>query len=463
MFDLDRPFTRPVFPLSGWRRLPTITRDAVVATSHPLATRAGLRTLEAGGNAVDAALAAAAMLTVAEPGHNGIGGDAFALVWSHGKLYALNGSGRSPAEIDSTRVDQYGPRSVTVPGAVSAWADLAARFGTLGLDRALTTAADAAERGVAATARVAKHWQLSPRAPWPAPKAGEIYELPDLARTLRRLAGEGPDALYRGDVAEQIAAATWLSVDDLSAHRTEWVEPLRGEHRGLTVCECPPNTQGVAVIEALAAMRDGSDLAGRIDAVRHGLDHARTYVGDAPRGDTTYLCVVDGDRTAVSLIQSTYEHFGSGVLAGDTGIVMQNRGACFVEEDGHPNVLAPAKRPFHTIIPGMLLRVEKLLGPFGIMGGPMQAQAHVQFVHRIAEGDDPQAALDSARFRVEDGRRVMLEPGLAGEVEALRARGDDAVVDETPHAFGVGQSVLVLGEALVAGSDSRADGHAAGL
>ena len=463
MFDLDRPFVRPGFPLSGWRRLPTIAREAIVSTSHPLATRAGMRALEAGGNAIDAALAAAAMITVAEPGHNGIGGDAFALVWKTGKLYALNGSGRSPAQIDSPRVDEYGPRSVTVPGAVSAWADLAARFGTFGLDRALAPAADAAARGVAATARVAKHWQLSPRAPWPAPKAGEVYALPDLARTLRRLAEEGPDALYRGDVAEQIAAATWLSVDDLAAHRPDWVEPLRGEYRGLTVCECPPNTQGVAVIEALAAMPEDADLAARIDAVRHGLAYARTHVGDARGGDTTYLCVVDGDRTAVSLIQSTYEHFGSGVLAGDTGIVLQNRGACFVEDEGHPNQLAPAKRPFHTIIPGMLLRDGELAGPFGIMGGQMQAQAHVQFVHRITEGDDPQAALDSARFRVEGERGVMLEPGLEGEADALRARGDDANVDDAPHAFGVGQSVMVLGESLVAGSDSRADGHAAGL
>ena len=463
MFDLDRPFERPTFPLSGWRRLPTIARDAIVSTSHPLATRAGMRALEAGGNAVDAALAAAAMLTVAEPGHNGIGGDAFALVWNHGKLYALNGSGRSPAQIDSNRVDQYGPRSVTVPGAVSAWADLAARFGRFGLDQALVPAVDAAERGVAATARVAKHWRLSPRAPWPAPHAGEVYTLPELAVTLRRLAQEGPDALYRGTIAEQIAAATWLSADDLAAHRPDWVEPLRGEYRGLTVCECPPNTQGVAVIEALAAMADDADLHGRIEAVRHGLDYARTHVGDAARGDTTYLCVVDGERTAVSLIQSTYEHFGSGVVAGDTGIVMQNRGACFVEDEGHPNQLAPAKRPFHTIIPGMLLRDEELLGPFGIMGGPMQAQAHVQFVHRIAEGDDPQAALDSARFRVKGERRVMLEPGLAGEVEALRALGDDPVVDETPDKFGVGQSIVVLGPSLMAGSDSRADGHAAGI
>ncbi|MHB8643350.1 MAG: gamma-glutamyltransferase family protein [Gaiellaceae bacterium] len=460
-FDLDRPFTRPPFPLSGWRRLPTIARDAIVATSHPLATRAGVRALEAGGNATDAALAAAAMLTVAEPGHNGIGGDLFALVWNDGELHALNGSGRSPSQIDEVRVDEYGPRSVTVPGAVDAWQQLATRFGRFDLDGALIPAAEAGERGIAATARVATHWQLSPRAPWPAPRAGDVYRLPELARTLRRIAAEGPDALYRGDVARQIAAASWLSEDDLAAHRSDWVEPVRGEFRGLTVCECPPNTQGVAVLVALAALPDDDDLAARIDAVRAGLEFAHANVGH--QGDTTYLCVVDGDRNAVSLIQSTYEHFGSGVVAGDTGIVLQNRGACFVETEGHPNVLAPGKRPFHTIIPGMLLRDGKLLGPFGIMGGPMQAQAHVQFVIRVANGDDPQAALDSARFRVEAGRRVVVEPGLAHAVEALRERGDDAVVADAPHGFGVGQSICVLGESLIAGSDSRADGHAAGI
>jgi gamma-glutamyltranspeptidase / glutathione hydrolase len=477
--------------LSGWPHLPVVTREAMVATSHPLATRAGLRALEADGNAVDAALAAAAMLTVCEPGHTGIGGDAFALLWWDGALRGLNGSGRSPRELDELRVDQFGPRSVTVPGAVRAWADLAERFGRLGLDAALAPAIDAAERGVAATPRVAEHWRRAQsRAPWPAPPAGCVYRLPELGATLRRIASEGPDALYRGPIADAIAAASWLSAGDLAAHRSDWVEPLRQAYRDVEVCELPPNTQGAAVLVGLGIVEElDLGLHGEIEAAKLALEWAADTIGDGraelpdvdalrarirpgealetaiwPQDGTTYLCVVDGDRNAVSFIQSTYEHFGSGVLAGDTGIVLQNRGACFTEEDGHPNRLAPAKRPFHTIIPGLLLRDGGLLGPFGVMGGPMQAQGHIQVVRNLVDGGlDPQAALDRARFRAVGGRRVALEPGLWHETDELRARGHDVVLEDEPRKFGVGQAILALDEALWGGSDGRGDGYAGGL
>jgi gamma-glutamyltranspeptidase/glutathione hydrolase len=482
---------RPARGQSGWPRLPAVAREAMVATSHPLATRAGLRALEAGGNAVDAALAAAAMLTVCEPGHNGIGGDAFALLWWDGALHGLNGSGRSPAELDAPRVDRYGPRSVTVPGAVRAWADLAERFGRLGLAAAVAPAAEAAARGVAATPRVAEHWRLAQaRAPSPAPRAGEVYRLPELAATLRRIAAEGSDALYGGSVAEAIAAASWLSEPDLAAHRSEWVEPLRGAYRGVEVCELPPNGQGAAVLVGLE-VAEGLELGlhGEIEGVKVALEWAADTIGDAPvelpdaaelrarigpgealdtrlwpGGGTTYLCAVDADRNAVSLIQSTFHHFGSGVVAGDTGVVLQNRGACFTGEAGHPNELAPAKRPFHTIIPGLLLRDGGLLGPFGVMGGHMQAQAHLQVVRNVVDrGLDPQGALDAARFRVDGGRRVALEPGLWPEADGLRARGHEVVLEEEPHAFGVGQAILLLEESLCGGSDGRGDGYAGGL
>ena len=482
---------RPAREQSGWPRLPVVVRDAMVASSHPLATRAGLRALEAGGNAVDAALAAAALLTVCEPGHNGIGGDAFALLYWDGELHGLNGSGRSPAGLDEARVDGHGPRSVTVPGAVRAWADLAERFGRFGLDAATGPAAEAAERGVAATPRVAEHWRLAQaRAPFPAPRAGQIYRLPELGATLRLITAEGPDALYRGHVAEAIAAASWLSEADLAEHRSEWVEPLRRAYAGVEVCELPPNGQGAAVLVALG-IADGLELGlhGEIEAVKLALEWAAQTIGDAPvelpdvgglrarirpdaaldtgvwpRGGTTYLCVVDGDRNAVSLIQSTFHHFGSGVLAGDTGVVLQNRGSCFTEQEGHPNQLAPAKRPFHTIIPGLLLADGGLLGPFGVMGGHMQAQAHVQVVRNVVDrGLDPQGALDRARFRVDGERRVALEPGLWGEAESLRGLGHDVALDDTPHAFGVGQMIITLGDSLCGGSDGRGDGYAGGL
>ncbi len=470
----------------------------MVATSHPLATGAGVRALERGGNAVDAALAAAAMLCVAEPGHTGIGGDLFAQLWWDGELVGLNGSGRAPGILAEGAVaEESGPRSVTVPGAVRAWADLAKRFGRLGLDAALVGAIERAERGVAATERVALHWAATERAPWPAPGRGELYRLRELAATLRRIASEGPDALYRGRVAEQIAAVSWLDEADLAAHASEWVEPLRLAYRGVEVCELPPSGQGAAALIALGLLDGLPDtLHSRIEATKLALADAYAHVADArlpeflldpeqlaakralvsperaldpepsvaPRGGTTYLCAVDGDRNAVSLIQSTYYHWGSGVLAGDTGIVLQNRAWGFSAGDSHPNRLGPARRPFHTIIPGLLLRDGGLWGPFGVMGGPMQAQGHVQLVHALVDrGLDPQRALDIPRFRVDEGKTVALEAGLAAELGSLRELGHDVSVSADEHGFGVGQCVLVEGEALVGGSDGRGDGAAGGL
>jgi gamma-glutamyltranspeptidase / glutathione hydrolase len=497
--DPDRLFAPGRLPASGFARLPTVTSRALVATSHPLATRAGVRALEDGGNAVDAALTAAAVLTVAEPALTGIGGDAFAQLFWEKQLIGLNGSGRSPAQLEGHGVDRFGPRSVTVPGAVAAWSNLAARFGRLGLDRCLAQAIDLAESGVAATPRTASTWRLAAdegRAPLPPPALGSIYRLPELGRTLRRIAEDGPNAFYSGPVAEAIAGASWLSLDDLAAHRSEWVEPLRVAYRGLDVCELPPNGQGAAALVALGIL-DGLDEPGlheRIEATKLALADAYRYVADGPLppflldpehlaerrslisdracdprpsqvppGSTTYLCCVDEDRNAVSFIQSLSDRFGSGILAGDTGVVLQNRAAGFVDEPGHPNELRPGRRPFHTIIPGMLLEGGRLVGPFGVIGGAMQAQGHVQLVHCLRGGFDPQSALDAARFRVEPGRQVLLEPGLWDQAEALRRLGHDPVPMNEPYLFGVGQAILCLGEALVGGSDGRGDGHASGF
>jgi gamma-glutamyltranspeptidase/glutathione hydrolase len=470
---------------SGFPRMPAIAAEGMVATSHPLATRAGLRALEQGGNAVDAALAAAAVLPVVEPNLNGLGGDCFAQVWHDGELVGLNGSGRSPAVLDHGGVDRFGPRSVTVPGAVAAWFELSARFGRLGLDGALGHAADLAERGSAATARVATLWQRAERdgrAPFPAPQVGERYCLPELAGTLRRIAAHGPDGFYRGEVARAIASATWLDESDLAAHRSEWVEPLRVAFGGVEVCELPPNTQGVAALVALRLLEgaEPDDLDARVRAVATGLAEAHTHVGDEPlphgflerafeprppggraAGDTTYLCAVDSGRMAVSLIQSTYEGFGSGLAA--AGVPVNNRGACFVETEGHPNRLEPGKRPFHTIIPGMLLH-DGRASPFGVMGGAMQAQGHVQVVDAVVTlGHDPQSALDRARFRVEPDGTVRLEPGLWDRAAELEACGYRVVRADAPYDFGVGQMILDLGDTLVGGSDGRGDGYAGGL
>jgi gamma-glutamyltranspeptidase/glutathione hydrolase len=496
VIDLDMLFRPGVAPTSGWRRMPAVAADAMVATSHPLATEAGLQALGRGGNAVDAALAAAGVLTVAEPTDNGPGGDAFALVWYDGALFGLNGSGRSPAVVDDPRVDETGPRSVTVPGAVAAWADLSERFGRLGLDAALAPAADLAESGLACSARIAHKWAAAPLPPWPAPSVGERYRLPELGATLRAIADGGPAAFYAGTIAQAIASACWLSEDDLAAHRSEWVEPLRLAYRGIEVCELPPNGQGAAALLALG-IYDGLDpgLHSQIESMKLAFADAYAYVADGPlpetlldpahlaerralvrpdravdatpsrlpRGGTTYLCAVDGDGTAISLIQSVYSTFGSGVVAPGTGVVLQNRAAGFVETEGHPNQLAPSRRPFHTIIPGLLLRDGRLLGPFGVMGGPMQPQGHFQVVTRLVdEGLDPQAALDAPRWRVEEGV-VELEPGLWHEEGRLRSLGHYVRRATVQHPFGVGQVILRAGGALVGGSDGRGDGYAAGF
>lgn len=459
-----------------------------MATSQPAATRAGLRALERGGNAVDAALAAAAVLCVAEPMSTGIGGDAFVLVWRDGELHGLDAAGPAPARADPIEpVESRGPRSVTVPGAVAGWAALSERFGRLGLDACLADAIDAAERGVAAGARTAESWQRTggPAELGPAPRVGERFRLPELGRTLRQIAEGGPPAFYGGEVGRAIASVSWLEESDLAAFEPRWVEPLRLDYRGTTVCELPPPTQGVAALEGLGLLALGEPTVGaQVECVRLALEDAFERVRDGaevrdllepgwlaerrrdaaalvtePPGGTVYLCAVDGDGTAVSFIQSLFESFGSGVVAPGTGVALQNRGACFAVG----GQVEPGRRPYHTIIPGLLFRDGELLGPFGVMGGFLQAQAHVQLVSALVDdGLDPQAALDRPRFRVE-GRRVRLEEGLwerAGELEGL---GLAVVPSEERAEFGGGQAILRTEDGWLGGSDARKDGYAAGL
>jgi gamma-glutamyltranspeptidase/glutathione hydrolase len=477
-------------------RPPAIAREAMAATSQPLATRAALRMLERGGNAADAAVAAAAMLCVTEPMSTGVGGDAFALVWRDGRVDALDAAGPAPAHAEPLEpVEDRGPRSVDVPGAVSGWAELSARHGRLGLDACLADAIDVAERGFAVGARTAASWQ--PRTsgvPWttfelppefaPAPAPGAVVRFPDLARTLRAIAERGPDALYRGEVARAICAVSWLDESDLATYRARWVTPLRLAYRGVEVVELPPPTQGVAALEALGLLGGlQPTLANKVAAAALALEDARAHVRDgadvawlleeafldrrreeipqpapAVGGGTVYLCAVDGERTAVSFIQSLYASFGSGVVAPGTGVLLQNRGSCFSVQGR----VEPGRRPYHTIIPGLLLRDGALLGPFGVMGGFIQAQAHMQLVSALVDdGLDPQAALDRARFRIEDDA-VLLEEGLWPEADALEEAGRRVVRETDPGGFGGGQVILVEGDALVGGSDPRKDGYAAG-
>jgi gamma-glutamyltranspeptidase / glutathione hydrolase len=458
----------------------------MAATSQPLATEAALRALARGGNAVDAAIAAAAVLCVTEPMSTGIGGDAFALVWDGARLHGLDAAGPAPMGADPGEpVAETGPRSVTVPGAVAGWAALATRFGRLGLDALLADAVAAAEEGFVVGPITAAAWAGGPPELGAAPAAGDIVRLPELGATLRRLAAEGSEELYRGELARAIASCCWLDEDDLAAFEPRWVEPLTVAYRGVAVAELPPPTQGVAALEGLGLLELGEpSLVARVECVRLALADAFARVrdgadvgdllepgflarrrGDAalpvrePAGGTVYLCTADGDGMAVSFIQSLFQGFGSGVVAPGTGIVLQNRGACFAVSGR----VEPGRRPYHTIIPGMLLRDGGLVGPFGVMGGFIQAQAHLQLVSALVDdGLDPQAALDRPRFRL-DGGDVLLEAGLgerAAEVEALGLRP----VPSSDHGlFGGGQAILRREAGWIAGSDRRKDGKAAGV
>jgi gamma-glutamyltranspeptidase / glutathione hydrolase len=303
---------------------------------------------------------------------------------------------------------------------------------------------------------------------------------------------------YRGEIAMRIASCCALGEDDLAAHESEWVTPLRRRYHGIDVCELPPNGQGASVLLALA-LYDGLEptLHSRIEAMKLAFADAYASIADDPlpshfldeahiaerrrlisptragsptasrlaEADTLYLCAVDGDGTAVSLIQSLYMSFGSGVVAPGTGVVLQNRGACFSDAADHPNALRPSRRPFHTIIPAMLVDGNELLGPFGVVGGAMQPPAHLQLVARIAdEKAHPQAALDAPRWRLLDDWAVEVEPGLADEVDGLRALGHRVEIGTSPHPFGSGQMILRdPSGGLVGASDARADGFAAGF
>jgi gamma-glutamyltranspeptidase / glutathione hydrolase len=465
-------------------RPPAVAAGAMVATSQPLATRAGLRALERGGNAADAALAAAAVLCVTEPMSTGIGGDCFAQVWRDGRLEALDAAGPAPTSAEPLEpVEESGPRSVTVPGAVAGWAALAERYGRLGLDVCLSDAIDAAEGGFAVAARTAGLWQRTGGPLGPPPAVGDVVGAPELAATLRRIAEDGPTAFYAGDVAQAICSVSWLGAEDLASYEPRWVEPLRLEYKGVEVCELPPPTQGVCALEALGLLeRSSPGLAGKIRCVQLALEDALARVRDGadvselispafldarrgrpavgePAGGTVYLCAVDADRTAVSFIQSLFDPFGSGIVAPGTGVVLQNRGACFSVS----GAVEPGRRPYHTIIPGMLLRDGELMGPFGVMGGFIQAQAHAQLVSAIVDDAlDPQAALDRPRFRVERDL-VRLEEGLWEHESDLQRLGYATVRETDTSCFGGGQAILVVGDALVGGSDSRKDGYAGGI
>jgi gamma-glutamyltranspeptidase/glutathione hydrolase len=520
--------------------------SGMVATSQHVASEAGVSILRQGGNAADAAVAAAAALNLSEPMSTGLGGDMFALYFDArtGQVSALNGSGRAPAALSIELLRQQGldplpdhhAHAVTVPGACAGWCDLIARHGTLPLSRILEPATRLAEEGFPVAEHSAHGWSggrsllkgpgeedltIGGRAP----RKGETFRNPALARTFRAIASGGKDAYYNGEIGKAVVEAVRqaggvMSVDDLTAHESTWVDPISTTYRGMRVWECPPNGQGITALIALNLL-EGFELKGQdplgierwhllIEAMRVAFSDTRWYVADPqvskvpvaellskdyaarrrklidPRrasvdvrhgspvagSDTVYFCVVDGLGNACSFINSNYMGFGTGIVPRGCGFSLQNRGACFVTEPGHPNALAPRKRPYHTIIPGMLTRPDgSLYAPFGVMGGFMQPQGHVQVVvGMLDDGLDPQPVLDRARFCVQpvDGNRsrVYLEEGLPdATVAGLRKLGhpvEPGVSGFSRALFGRGQVIRRdPGGTLTGGSDPRADGGVA--
>ncbi len=520
--------------------------QGMVATSQPLASQVGLEVLKRGGNAVDAAIAMAAVLAVTEPMMTGVGGDAFMLVYTAktGKLEGLNASGRAPRALtmehfkakNLTAVPTVGMEAVTVPGAFDGWVTLLERHGTMKLADLLAPAIAYAENGFPLMEKAAEDWaaevpklKLTPAAvatfliDGRAPRAGEIVYEKNLARTFRTLAEGGRDAFYRGPVGRAIVEycqqnGGFLTMEDLAAHKSEWVEPISTSYRGHTLYEIPPNGQGLTALLTLnilegidlQAMRSQPDLYYHtmIEATKLAFADRNRYIADPafaatpvkqllsmdyaakrralidpakamdppPAGDvqvgndTTYLTVVDKDRNAVSFINSVFHAFGSGIVAGETGIVLQNRGAGFSLDPNHPNRLEPGKRPFHTIIPAMVFKDGKLLMSFGVMGGDVQPQAHVQvLVNMIDRGLGLQQAIEAPRTRYITGRNVMLEEALGADViNRLVARGHTRAMPPAGYThralMGGGQAILIdpVTGALAGASDSRKDGLALG-
>ena len=510
----------------------------MVATSQPLAAQAGLAVLQAGGNAIDASIATAAALTVLEPTANGIGGDAFALVWHGGKLHGLNASGPAAAAtsvaalraLGHTTMPKYGPLPVTVPGAPAAWAALAKRFGKLPLTQTMEAAIGYAREGFPVSPSVAYAWQQASAlfrtqfdqphfqawfdtfAPDHAPRAGEIWRSAGHADTLQAIAEDNAGSFYRGFLAERIArcvqdAGGHLAATDLADFKVEWVDPISINYRGFDVWEIPPNGHGLVALIALNLLK-GFTFAERdsvltihrqIEAIKLGFAdglahiadpaHMRVSVADLlseayaddrrkligadaglpipgtpAQGGTVYLSTADAEGNMVSFIQSNYMGFGSGLVVPDTGISLHNRGNNFSLDPTHPNALAPGKRPYHTIIPGFLTRAGVPVGPFGVMGGFIQPQGHVQMVMNTVDfGLNPQASLDAPRWEWESGRLVHIERTTSEHLfRGLSDLGHEVNWQNNRLGFGRGQ-IIWRGEngVYAGGCEPRTDGAVA--
>ena len=539
-----------VSPAAAQQRPTTLAGRSVVyaphgmiATSQPLASAAGLEVLRHGGNAIDAAVTAAAVLSVTEPHMAGIGGDMFAIVWlaREHELVALNASGRAGSLMTRETLiargfrpgTQQGAMSVTVPGALAGWDRLLRTYGKRSLADALAPAIRYARDGFPVSPIIAAQWAAQTELlrrdsaaaatflpGGRAPAEGETFRNPDYARTLETIARDGIGTFYGGAIGRTLVARLhamggFLTLDDLAKNEPSWVTPISAPFKGYRVWELPPNNQGIAVLEMLRILEPydlkalGHDSAPYlhllIEAKKLAYADLDRYVGDADHlaipaermlgdafiaerriridrqraqsrveagpsrttSETVYLTAADSEGNMVSFINSNYNEFGSGIVVPGLGFVLHNRGAGFTVTPGLPNTVAPGKRPFHTLIPGFVTRTvdgaEQPYMSFGLMGGSMQAQGHVQFLlDHLVFGMDVQQAIDAARFRHFDGLHVALESPIGDDVRAaLRALGHD-VVPEDSVSFGGAQAIIRLPGGYAAGSDPRKDGMAVG-
>ena len=520
------------------RRSPVIASN-MVAASQPLAAQAGLKMLSSGGNAVDAALATAIMLTLVEPTGCGLGSDAFAIVWDGNDLHGLNSSGRAPAAWSRERFNHLeempfrGWESVTVPGVVAAWSGLSQKFGKLSFEKLFEPAIHYANQGFPVSPIISQLWsrgaaELSTQPGFAenfmpggaSPMAGQIFSNPNLAKTLQLIAETKGKAFYEGELAERIEEnaikhGASLCVADLAGHSADWCGTISRHFDNCILHEIPPNGQGIATLQALGILDhtpvrdlcadDPLAMHFQIEAMKLALRDTETYVADidhmdrvtvsdlldddylreraklinplkatdfdsgaASKGGTVYLSTADENGMMVSYIQSNYAGFGSGVCIPGTGISLQNRGAGFSLDPSSQNVVGPSKRPFHTIIPAFLMKNEAPLMSFGVMGGPMQAQGHLQMTLRTQLWQqDPQMAIDAPRWRATQGLGVACEETIdVNIIEELKNLGHDLQMEAPDNAFGFGGAQLIVrldNGVYIGGSESRKDGLVAGF
>ena len=512
---LGHGYSRPARSPHG-SRSEVIAPHAMVAASQPLAAQVGIDILKAGGNAFDAAVAVNAVLGLVEPHMNGVGGDLFALVWDAKteRLYGLNATGRAPYEINRAvfmrqgldRVPGDGPLTWTVPGAVDGWDQLLTRFGTMSFADVLQPAIDYARDGFPVSEVIQMQWAGSAEAlaEWPdsvrtylpngrPPEVGEVFRNPGLAETYAAIARGGRDAFYRGPIARKVVAFSeanggYFTMRDFEDHTSTWVEPVSTSYRGYDIAAMGHNSaEALHVIteakklvfadrDTYVADPDANSLPVDELISKRYADARRALIDPSHAGqevaagnpydssETVYLTVVDEQRNAVSFIESIYGSFGSRVVPADLGFVLQNRGAGFSLEEGHLNTLAPHKRSLHTNMPGFVTKDGEPLMTFGVMGGPMQPQGHVQVLSNMIDfGMNLQEAGDAARVR-HVGTSLAAEPGVSDEVVAQLERLGHRVLRAGGGLMGGYQAIMIHPETgmLHGGSDPRKDGQAIG-